>query len=156
MALCFAAGLWSAGWTCITAATMTCGRTPSFNTGSPTSTHTDSHMTQVCVCVTLLSSRPRRKLFVSSRPSGFPQSFQTRAEVSQFVTMIIFSCSALHAAVNFSQVGLQYTASEQGTHTLDHCSLTQALIGPSLCPPAGLQSLDAKLSACHVASSSKG
>uniref|UniRef100_A0A665TPT2 Zgc:152891 n=2 Tax=Echeneis naucrates TaxID=173247 RepID=A0A665TPT2_ECHNA len=36
--------------------------------------------------------------------SGFPQVFQTRAEVSQFVTMIIYSCSALHAAVNFSQL----------------------------------------------------
>ncbi|XP_075994012.1 polyunsaturated fatty acid lipoxygenase ALOX15B [Genypterus blacodes] len=36
--------------------------------------------------------------------SGFPESFQTRAEVSKFVTMIIFSCSALHAAVNFSQL----------------------------------------------------
>uniref|UniRef100_A0A3P8T0Z1 Lipoxygenase domain-containing protein n=1 Tax=Amphiprion percula TaxID=161767 RepID=A0A3P8T0Z1_AMPPE len=34
----------------------------------------------------------------------FPQSFNTKAEVSKFVTMIIFSCSALHSAVNFSQV----------------------------------------------------
>ncbi|XP_070700224.1 polyunsaturated fatty acid lipoxygenase ALOX15B [Pempheris klunzingeri] len=36
--------------------------------------------------------------------SGFPQSFQTKAEVAKFVTAIIFSCSALHAAVNFSQL----------------------------------------------------
>lgn len=36
--------------------------------------------------------------------SGFPQCFQTKAEVSQFVTMLVFSCSALHAAVNFSQL----------------------------------------------------
>ncbi|KAM3601904.1 uncharacterized protein V6R79_020922 [Siganus canaliculatus] len=36
--------------------------------------------------------------------SGFPQSFQTKAEVSKFITMVIFSCSALHAAVNFSQL----------------------------------------------------
>ncbi|KAK5858131.1 hypothetical protein PBY51_002297 [Eleginops maclovinus] len=36
--------------------------------------------------------------------SGFPEALQTKAEVSQFVTMIIFSCSALHAAVNFSQL----------------------------------------------------
>ncbi|XP_042355980.1 polyunsaturated fatty acid lipoxygenase ALOX15B isoform X2 [Plectropomus leopardus] len=36
--------------------------------------------------------------------SGFPPSLNTRAEVSKFVTMIIFSCSALHAAVNFSQL----------------------------------------------------
>lgn len=70
-------------------------------------THGFTHDSGVCLCNVslMLSSIPRRKLFVSSRPSGFPQSFQTRAEVSQFVTMIIFSCSALHAAVNFSQVG---------------------------------------------------
>ncbi|XP_041864674.1 hydroperoxide isomerase ALOXE3 isoform X2 [Melanotaenia boesemani] len=36
--------------------------------------------------------------------SGFPQSFSTKAEVSKFVTMLIYSSSALHAAVNFSQV----------------------------------------------------
>ncbi|XP_071362468.1 polyunsaturated fatty acid lipoxygenase ALOX15B isoform X2 [Trachinotus anak] len=36
--------------------------------------------------------------------SGFPQDFRTKAEVSQFVTMIIYTCSALHAAVNFSQL----------------------------------------------------
>ncbi|XP_035480330.2 polyunsaturated fatty acid lipoxygenase ALOX15B isoform X3 [Scophthalmus maximus] len=36
--------------------------------------------------------------------SGFPRVFQTKAEVSKFVTMIVFTCSALHAAVNFSQV----------------------------------------------------
>ncbi|XP_020489030.2 polyunsaturated fatty acid lipoxygenase ALOX15B [Labrus bergylta] len=36
--------------------------------------------------------------------SGFPQCFRTKAEVSKFVTMIMFSCSALHAAVNFSQL----------------------------------------------------
>ncbi|XP_053188070.1 polyunsaturated fatty acid lipoxygenase ALOX15B [Scomber japonicus] len=36
--------------------------------------------------------------------SGFPQSFQTKAEVSKFVTMLIYSCSALHSAVNFSQL----------------------------------------------------
>ncbi|KAI2651224.1 Polyunsaturated fatty acid lipoxygenase ALOX15B [Labeo rohita] len=35
---------------------------------------------------------------------GVPQSFQTTAEMSKFVTMVIFSCSALHAAVNFSQL----------------------------------------------------
>ncbi|XP_026089838.1 arachidonate 8S-lipoxygenase-like [Carassius auratus] len=35
---------------------------------------------------------------------GVPQSFQTAAEMCKFVTMVIFSCSALHAAVNFSQL----------------------------------------------------
>ncbi|XP_049895442.1 polyunsaturated fatty acid lipoxygenase ALOX15B [Epinephelus moara] len=39
-----------------------------------------------------------------SQHTGFPPSFNTKAEVSKFVTMIIFSCSALHAAVNFSQL----------------------------------------------------
>ncbi|KAM9728681.1 polyunsaturated fatty acid lipoxygenase ALOX15B isoform 1-T2 [Menidia menidia] len=36
--------------------------------------------------------------------SGFPQSFLSRAEVSKFVTMLVFSSSAQHAAVNFSQL----------------------------------------------------
>ncbi|KAJ8342257.1 hypothetical protein SKAU_G00321850 [Synaphobranchus kaupii] len=36
--------------------------------------------------------------------TGFPQAFQTKAELCTFVTMVIFSCSALHSAVNFSQV----------------------------------------------------
>lgn len=36
--------------------------------------------------------------------SGFPQSFQTKDEVSEFVTVMMFSCTALHAAVNFSQL----------------------------------------------------
>ncbi|XP_029029793.1 polyunsaturated fatty acid lipoxygenase ALOX15B isoform X2 [Betta splendens] len=36
--------------------------------------------------------------------TGFPQVFHTKAEVTKFVTMVIFSCSALHAAVNFSQL----------------------------------------------------
>uniref|UniRef100_A0A673M1I7 Lipoxygenase domain-containing protein n=1 Tax=Sinocyclocheilus rhinocerous TaxID=307959 RepID=A0A673M1I7_9TELE len=40
----------------------------------------------------------------SPEGQGVPQSFQTAAEMCKFVTMVIFSCSALHAAVNFSQV----------------------------------------------------
>ncbi|XP_007540983.2 arachidonate 15-lipoxygenase B [Poecilia formosa] len=39
-----------------------------------------------------------------SQNAGFPPCFQTEAEVSKFVTMVIYSCSALHAAVNFSQL----------------------------------------------------
>lgn len=47
--------------------------------------------------------RPSVTLMVLSSP-GFPQAFHTKADVSKFVTMIIYCCSALHAAVNFSQV----------------------------------------------------
>ncbi|KAM3869033.1 polyunsaturated fatty acid lipoxygenase ALOX15B [Diretmus argenteus] len=42
--------------------------------------------------------------FPQVQDSGLPQSLETRAELSQFVTMLVFSSSALHAAVNFSQV----------------------------------------------------
>uniref|UniRef100_A0A8C7LL47 Lipoxygenase domain-containing protein n=2 Tax=Oncorhynchus mykiss TaxID=8022 RepID=A0A8C7LL47_ONCMY len=42
--------------------------------------------------------------FLQLPHSGCPQSFQTKPELSQFVTMVIYCCSALHAAVNFSQV----------------------------------------------------
>uniref|UniRef100_A0A3B3Y116 Lipoxygenase domain-containing protein n=1 Tax=Poecilia mexicana TaxID=48701 RepID=A0A3B3Y116_9TELE len=40
--------------------------------------------------------------------TDFPPCFQTEAEVSKFVTMVIYSCSALHAAVNFSQLQLDF------------------------------------------------
>uniref|UniRef100_A0AAV2K366 Arachidonate 15-lipoxygenase B-like n=1 Tax=Knipowitschia caucasica TaxID=637954 RepID=A0AAV2K366_KNICA len=36
--------------------------------------------------------------------SGFPQSLKSKADLSEFVTMVIFCSSALHAAVNFSQL----------------------------------------------------
>ncbi|XP_030638932.1 arachidonate 15-lipoxygenase B [Chanos chanos] len=36
--------------------------------------------------------------------SGMPASFQTMEELNKFVTMVMFCCSALHAAVNFSQL----------------------------------------------------
>ncbi|MBN3320422.1 LX15B lipoxygenase, partial [Atractosteus spatula] len=42
--------------------------------------------------------------FLDRAESGLPQSFQEREELTQFLTMVIFSCSALHAAVNFSQL----------------------------------------------------
>lgn len=37
-------------------------------------------------------------------PPGFPQTFQTTAELTKYITMVIFASSALHSAVNFSQV----------------------------------------------------
>nr|XP_024655757.1 hydroperoxide isomerase ALOXE3 [Maylandia zebra] len=40
--------------------------------------------------------------------NGFPQRFHTRAEVAKFVTALIYSCSALHAAVNFSQLDFAF------------------------------------------------
>ncbi|KAK1135342.1 arachidonate 15-lipoxygenase B-like [Acipenser oxyrinchus oxyrinchus] len=42
--------------------------------------------------------------FLGLQQTGIPQSFQNRAELVKFVTMVIFSCSAQHAAVNFSQL----------------------------------------------------
>lgn len=42
--------------------------------------------------------------FLQTPTSGCPQSFHSKTELSKFVTMVIFSCSALHSAVNFSQM----------------------------------------------------
>ncbi|XP_060792213.1 hydroperoxide isomerase ALOXE3 isoform X2 [Neoarius graeffei] len=42
--------------------------------------------------------------FLGITHTGFPQTFQTTAELTKYITMVIFTSSALHAAVNFSQV----------------------------------------------------
>ncbi|XP_056594663.1 polyunsaturated fatty acid lipoxygenase ALOX8-like [Triplophysa dalaica] len=42
--------------------------------------------------------------FLGLSQIGIPQSFQTIAEMCKFVTMVVFTCSALHSAVNFSQL----------------------------------------------------
>ncbi|XP_057217067.1 hydroperoxide isomerase ALOXE3-like [Triplophysa rosa] len=44
------------------------------------------------------------KGFLGLSHTGIPQSFQTTAEMCKFVTVVIFTCSALHSAVNFSQL----------------------------------------------------
>ncbi|TSL04289.1 Hydroperoxide isomerase ALOXE3 [Bagarius yarrelli] len=40
--------------------------------------------------------------------TDFPQTFQTIAELSKYITMVIFTSSALHAAVNFSQASVDF------------------------------------------------
>ncbi|KAL2094604.1 hypothetical protein ACEWY4_009323 [Coilia grayii] len=42
--------------------------------------------------------------FLGNAESGMPQSLESKEELSKFVTMMIFSSSALHAAVNFSML----------------------------------------------------
>lgn len=75
-------------------------------------THGFTHDSGVCVWGGGVVDSVQDAFFDSSRPSGFPHSLQTRSEVSQFVTMVIFSSSALHAAVNFSQVSHMMPQSE--------------------------------------------
>ncbi|XP_038642656.1 polyunsaturated fatty acid 5-lipoxygenase-like [Scyliorhinus canicula] len=41
--------------------------------------------------------------FEGTKNSGFPTSFQTKDELCKFLTMIIFNCSAQHAALNNGQ-----------------------------------------------------
>lgn len=36
---------------------------------------------------------------------GFPKSIKTREKLSEYLTVVIFTASAQHAAVNFGQVG---------------------------------------------------
>lgn len=37
-------------------------------------------------------------------PAEFPKSLKTREELTEYLTIIVFTASAQHAAVNFGQV----------------------------------------------------
>ncbi|XP_061106273.1 polyunsaturated fatty acid lipoxygenase ALOX15B [Conger conger] len=73
--------------------------------------------------------------------TGFPQAFRSKTELSKFVTMVIYSCSALHAAVNFSQADFNlwmpntpFTMSCPPPQSKGSVSSREALL--SILPPA--------------------
>ncbi|XP_048475966.1 polyunsaturated fatty acid lipoxygenase ALOX15B-like [Rhincodon typus] len=41
--------------------------------------------------------------FLARQSSGFPMAFQTKADLTKYLTMVIFTCSGRHAAVNTGQ-----------------------------------------------------
>lgn len=53
-----------------------------------------------------MGAPPRRRGLSSLRSAlGFPKSIKTREKLSEYLTVVIFTASAQHAAVNFGQVG---------------------------------------------------
>lgn len=71
-------------------------------------------------------------------PSGFPKSIKTREKLSEYLTVVIFTASAQHAAVNFGQVSWTRGTLRAGTRSESLHPLLAGEAGPTFASSSAL------------------